>query len=93
MPLDLYKRWELNSETSKFKPRRNKNLSFENMLMSYSQRVRTQCKLEIFYTTGTQKKIDAYSVGGFCGHCNTVFEAQGCYYCFCPCEEARSSVN
>ena len=38
-------------------------------------------------------KIDCFSVGGFCYHCNTVFEAMGCYYHYCPCQEARPSLT
>ena len=26
---------------------------------------------------------------GYCDHCKTVFEAMGCYYHFCFCQEAR----
>ena len=59
------------------------------MVMSFSQRVRPQCKFESSYTTATQKNIDAYSVDGFCGHCNTVFEAMGIYYHHCTCQQAR----
>ena len=46
-----------------------------------------------FYTTGTQKKIDCFKVDGFCAHCNTVFEAMGCFYHYCPCQEARPSLT
>ena len=49
--------------------------------------------IESFYTTGRQKKIDCFSVDGFCSHCNTVFEAMGCFYHFCPCQELRSSLT
>ena len=62
--------------------------SFEIMVMSYFQLVRPQCKMENFYTTGTQKRIDANSVDGFCGHCNTVFQIMGCYYLYCWYQEA-----
>ena len=86
IPTDLYTKWELDSESGKFKPRRNKTRSFGNMVMSYFQRVRPQCEAESFFTTGTQKQNNAYSVDGFCGHCNTVFEAMGCYYHYCPCQ-------
>ena len=48
MPTGLYARWELDSETGKFKPRQNKTKSFENMVMSYFQRVKRQCKVENF---------------------------------------------
>ena len=63
------------------------------MVMSYFHRVRPQCKVESFDTTGTQNKNDAYNVDSFCGHCNTVFEAMGCYYHYCPCQEARPSLT
>ena len=38
------------------------------------------------------KKIDCLSVDGFCSHCNTVFEAMGCPYQLCPCQEVRPSL-
>ena len=46
-----------------------------------------------FYTTGTQKKIDCFKVDGFCARCKTVFEALGCFYHHCPCQEARPSLT
>ena len=30
---------------------------------------------------------------GYCDHCKTVFEAMGCYYHFCSCQEARPSLT
>ena len=61
--------------------------------MSYFQRQRLDCRIESFYTTGTQKKIDCFKVDGFCAHCNTVFEAMGCVYHYCSCQEARPSLT
>ena len=87
-----YTRWDIDSETSRFTPRQNKTRSFENMVRSYFQRTRPDCKNESFYTTGRQKKIDCFSVDGFCSHCNTVFEGMGCFYHFCPCQELRPSL-
>ena len=57
------------------------------MVDSYFQRVRSQCEVEGFNTKG-HKKIYAYSIESFCGHGNTVCEAMGCYYRFCPCQGA-----
>ena len=37
MPTGLYTRWDLDSETSRFTPRRNKTRSFENTVMSFFQ--------------------------------------------------------
>ena len=75
MPTGLYTRWNFDSETSRFIPRQNKTRSFENMVMSYFQRTRPECKIESFFTTGRQKEIDCFSVDGSCSHCNNLFEA------------------
>ena len=91
MPTGLYTRWDLDPESGRSRPRQNKTRSFENMVMSYYQRIRPDCKIVSFYTTGTQKKIDCFSVDGFCEHCNTVFEAMGCYYHHCSCYRGRDS--
>ena len=63
------------------------------MVMSYFWRRRPDCKIESFYTTGTQKKIDCFKADSFCAHCNTVFKAIGCFYHYCPCQEARPSLT
>ena len=93
LPTGLYTRWDFDSETSSFTPRQNNTRSFEKMVMSYFQRTRPECEIESFFTTGRQKKIDCFSVDGFCSHCNTVFEALGCFYHFCPCQELRLSLT
>ena len=93
MPTGLYTRWGIDSETNRFTLRQNKTRSFENMIKSYFQRTRPDCKIESFYTTSRQKKIDRFIVDGFCSHCNIVFEAMGCFYHFCPCQELRPSVT
>ena len=93
MPTSLYTRWDVDSETNRFTPRQNKTRSFENMVMSYFQRTRPECEIESFFTTGRQKKIVCFSVDGICSHCNTVFEAMGCFCHFCPCQELRPSLT
>ena len=93
MPTNLYTRWDLDSETSRFTPRQNKTRSFGNMVMSYFQRTRPECEIESFITAVSRKKIDCFSVDGFCSHCTAVFEAMGCFYQFCPCQELRPSLN
>ena len=93
MPTRLYTRWEYDTESNRFKPQQSKSRNFEIMAMSYFQRQRPDCKIESFYTTGTQKKIDFFKVDGFCAHCKTVFEAMGCFYHYCPCQEARPSLT
>ena len=91
-PTGLYTRWDTDQKTSRLTPGQ-KSRSFENMVMSYFQRTRPDCKIESFYTTGRQKKIDHFSVDGFSSHCNTVTEAMGCFHHFCPCQELRSSLT
>ena len=93
MPTGLFTRWEFDSETSRFTPRQNKTRSFETMVLSYFQRTRPERDIEGFFTTGKQKKIDCFSVDGFRSYCNTVIEAMGCFYHFCPCQELRPSLK
>ena len=74
-------------------PRQNKTRSFENMVLSYFQQTRLEWRIESNVTTGKQKKIDCFSVDGICKHCSTVFEAMGCCFHYCPCQEARPSLT
>ena len=39
------------------------------------------------------EKIDCFKVDGFCALCNTVFEAMGCFYLYCSCQEAQPSLT
>ena len=57
--------------------------------MSFQQKFRPKCKIESFYTTGKQRKIESLFVDGYCDYCKTVFEAMYCYYHFCSCQETR----
>ena len=93
MPTGLYTRWDYDTKSNRFKPQQNKSRNFENMVMSYFQRQRPDCKIESFYTTGTQKTIYCFKVDGLCTHCNTVFEAMGGFYHYCSCQEARLSIT
>ena len=93
MPTGLYTRWEYDAESNGFKPQQNKSRNLENMVMSYFQRQRPDCKIESFYTTGAQKKIDCFKADGLCAHCKTVFEAMDCFYHYCPFQETRPSLT
>ena len=85
MPTGLYTQWEYDSESKGLAARQNKSRSFQNMVLSYFKRSQPDCKIESNVTTGRQKKIDCSSVDGVCCHCNTVFEAMGSCYHYCPC--------
>ena len=93
MPTGLYTRWECDTESNRFKPQRNKSRSFENVVVSFFQRQTPDCKIKNFYTRGIKKIIECFKADGFCAHCNTVFEAMGCIYHYCPCQKAPSSLT
>ena len=71
---------------------RNSRLDIIKLATRY-QESRPEYKIESFFTSGKQKKIDCFNVDRFCDHCKTVFEAMGCYYHFCSCQEARPSLT
>ena len=50
-------------------------------------------KLKTSLQQAERKKIDCFSVDGFCSLCNIVFEVMGCFYHFCPCQELRPSLT
>ena len=89
MPTDICTSYRLVSDCGKIKLRQNKTRSFQNKVMSHSQRIRRQGK---FGSTGRRKKL-MHSVDHFCGHCNTVFEAMGCFYQNCLCQEVRAALT
>ena len=93
MPTGQYIRWNYDSESQKFMPRQNRTRPFKNMVLSHFPQTRPEYKIESNVTTGRQKKMDCFSVDGICNHCNTVFEAMGCYFHYCPCQEARPSLT
>ena len=93
MPTGLYTPCEYDSETKRFTARQNKSRSFENMVLSYFQQSRPDWKIESNVTTGRQKKLDCFNVDGICYNCKTVFEAKGCYYRNCPCQEPCPSLT
>ena len=51
------------------------------------------CKIQSIQTTGNQHKIDNFSVDGFSGHGNTVFEAMICFYHGCDCQMVKKETN
>ena len=93
MPTGLYTIWEFDTDMKKFKARNNRTCNYENMVMSFYQKTRLEYKIESFFTSGKQKKIDCFNVDGYCDHCKTVFEAKGCYYHFDFCQQARPSLT
>ena len=93
MQTGLYTRWEFDTDMQNFKARHKRSRNFESMVMSFFQEQRTECKIENFFTSGKQKKIDCFNVDGYCDHCKTVYLAMGCYYHLCSCQKARPSLT
>ena len=93
MPTGFYTRWDFDSETSRFIPRQNKTHNLKKWSCLISNEQDQNVKLKAFFTTGRQKRIDCFSVDEFCSYCNTVFEAMGGFYHFCPCQELRPSLT
>ena len=75
MPTGLYTEKEFVADLQRFKPHKNKSRSFEKMVMSYFQGLRPNTRIESFYATGIQERVDCFNADGLCGHCNTVSEA------------------
>ena len=65
------------------------------MVRSYLQSQRSECLIESYNTTGKQKKVDCFSVDGFCAHFNTVFEAMVVISIFAhvTCQETQASLS
>ena len=95
LPTGLYTRYKFDADSQKFnpKPHRNKSRSLRNIVMSYYQRMRLDCRIENFDKLGFQKKIDCFNAHGFCGHCNKVFEAIACFCLYSPCQEERLALT
>ena len=45
MPTGLYTRWEFDTDSQKVRARTNRSRTFENMVMSYLQSQRSECKV------------------------------------------------
>ena len=89
MPTGLYTKWEFNDDTAKIHPKRNWRSLFEQQVIEYLQSTRPECLIQSQFSHKKQQKVGTYLVDGFCSHCNTVFEAMGCYFHFCPCQEEK----
>ena len=57
MPTGVYTRCDVDTETGRFIPRHTKTRCFENMAVSYFQRIRTDCKKGKFQTAKYRKEI------------------------------------
>ena len=65
LPTGLYTRWDIDSETSRFTPRQNKSRSFENMVLSFFQRTRPDCKMRASTLQVDRRRLLASVLMGF----------------------------
>ena len=54
-PTGLYTRWDFDTDMQKFKARLNRSRNFENMIMSFYQEQRSECKIESFHIWKTKE--------------------------------------
>ena len=90
---EFYIRYGFDAYLPWLKPRQKKSRSFGNTVMSLIQRKRSYSRFESCYRPGTQKKIDCFNANGCCGNYHTLFEAMGCFYWYCVCQEARPALT
>ena len=59
MPTGLYTRWNYESESRKFMPRQNKTRSFQNIVLSYFQQTRPECRIESMLQPVDKRRLTA----------------------------------
>ena len=87
LPTGPYTKWEL-KEDNRFHPNKLRRSHFEELVLEFLQSKRPECSIQTQFNA-KQKKLGRFAVDGFCSHCSTVFEAMGCFYHFCHCQEKR----
>ena len=90
MPTGLCTRWDCDSETNRFTPRRNRTRSSEEMVMSYFQQTRTDCKIGILYTTEKNWLFQCWWILFALKH---GARNNGLPLHLCPCQDIRSSLT
>ena len=78
----------------KHKNSRQGKIEFEHLkIWSCHTFKQPELNVKLRVTTLQENRKKCFSVDGYCNHCKTVFEAMGCYFHFCPCQEARPSLT
>ena len=92
MPTGLYTRWSYNEETQKLRARQNRVRTCENMVLSFFQATRPECKTQISYTTRAQRKLIASVLMVF-ATIISLFWSKEKIFPFCPCQKTRDSLT
>ena len=89
MTTGLYTKWEFNDDSAKFRPKRNWRSLFEQQVIDYLQSTRPECLIQSQFSHKKTKKNWNLFSSMASAPIVTVFEAMGCYFHFCPCQEEK----
>ena len=84
------RRYESDADLPRFNPHQNKSRSLKKWSCCILNEKDGTAVLRAFTK---QEKVDSFNADGFSGHCNTVFEAMGCFHHYSPCEEAQPALT
>ena len=87
LPTGPYTKWEM-KEDIRFHPNKHRRSYFEELVLEFLQYKHPDCRIQTQFNS-KQKRFGRFVVDGFCSQCSTVFEAMGCFYHFCHCQEKR----
>ena len=89
MPTGPYVIWEYSNESNKYHRQKPTRSMFELMVLTYLQEQKPNCQIKSQLTARRQKRFGPFSVDGYCQHCETAFEADGCFFHFCACQDHK----
>ena len=67
----------------------NQARTFENLVITFFQRIRPECQMDSFYTTGTQKNMKCSRRYGLCACWNAMIEGLVFFNFYCSSHEAQ----
>ena len=89
MPTGPYYIWEYSNDSNKYHRQKPTRSMFELMVFTYLQEQKPNCQIKSQFTARRQKRFGPFSVDGYCQHCETAFEADGCFFHFCACQDHK----
>ena len=92
IPTGLYTRWEMDAELRNLHPFRMDVDALKIWRWIISKILDLNVQLKVSTLPENKTKSKKISVDGFCGHCDTVFEAMVWFYHGCDCQQKKSYV-
>ena len=93
MPAELYTRWSMTQNFIGLNLNKKNPETSRTWLSHISKEKDLNVELRVSTPQELKKKIYCFKVDCFCALCNTVFKAMGCFFHYCPCQEARFSLT